>query len=107
MLFDSISSNIDVLSINPSLVFVFGDFNIQHKEWLTYSDGNERPGEFCYNFPISKDLTQMVNFPTQIPYCNSQSPALLDLFLSAVASIYSKMAFPSLGNSGHYCLSFH
>ena len=38
--FDSISSNIDeVLSINPSAnVFVFGDFNVHHKDWLTYSD---------------------------------------------------------------------
>ena len=35
--FDSISSNIDeVLSINPSAnVFVFGDFNVHHKDWLT------------------------------------------------------------------------
>ena len=33
--FDSISSNIDeVLSINPSAnVFVFGDFNVNHKDW--------------------------------------------------------------------------
>ena len=37
--FDSISSKIDeVLSINPSAnVFVFGDFNVHHKDWLTYS----------------------------------------------------------------------
>ena len=50
--FDSISSNIDeVLSINPSAnVFVFADFNIHHKDWLTYSGGNDRPGELCYNF---------------------------------------------------------
>ena len=36
--FDSISFNIDeVLSINPSAnVFVFGDFNVHHKGWLTY-----------------------------------------------------------------------
>ena len=42
---DSISSNIDkVLSINPSVnVFVFGDFNIHHKDWLTYSGGTVRP----------------------------------------------------------------
>ena len=35
--FDSISSNIDgVLSINPSAnVFVIGDFNVHHKDWLT------------------------------------------------------------------------
>ena len=45
--FDSISSNIDeVLSINPSAnVLVFGDFNVQHKDWLTYSDESDRSGE--------------------------------------------------------------
>ena len=66
MVFDSISSNIDeVLSINPSAnVFVFGDFNVHHKDWLTYSGRTDRPGELCYNFSISNDLTQMVNFPT-------------------------------------------
>ena len=41
--FDSISSNIDeALSINPSAnVFVVGDFNIHHKDWLTYSGGTD------------------------------------------------------------------
>ena len=43
----------------------------------------------------------MVNFPTQIPDCDSHSPALLDLFISSDASICSTMAFPSLGNSDH------
>ena len=48
MVFDSISSNIDeVLSLNPSAVFVFGDFNDHHKDWLTYSSGTDRPGELC------------------------------------------------------------
>ena len=81
--FDSISSNIDeVLSINPSAnVFVFGNFNVHHKDCLTYSSGTDRPGELCYNFSISNDVTQMVNFPTRIPDCDSHSPALLDLFL--------------------------
>ena len=66
--FDSISSNIDeVLLINPSAnVFVFGDFNVHHKDWLTYSGGTDRPGELCYNFFISNDLTHMVNFLTLI-----------------------------------------
>ena len=66
--FDSISSNIDeVLSINPSAnVFVFGDFNVHHKDWLTYSSGTDRSGELCYNFSISNDLTQMVNFPLML-----------------------------------------
>ena len=45
--FDSISSNIDdVLSINASAnVFVFGDCNVHHKDWLTYSGGTDRSGE--------------------------------------------------------------
>ena len=80
MVFDSISSNIDeVLSINPSAnVLVFADFNIHHKDWLTCSCGTGRSGELCYNFSMSKDLTQMVNFPTRILDCDSHSPALLD-----------------------------
>ena len=47
MVFDSISSNIDeVLLINPSAnVFVFGGFNVYHKDWLTYSGRTGRPGE--------------------------------------------------------------
>ena len=105
--FDSISSNIDeVLSINPSAnVFIFGDFNVHHKDWLTYSGGTDQPGELCYNFSISNDLTQMVNFPTRIPDCDSHSPALLDLFLSSDASICFTMAFPPLGNSDHVVVS--
>ena len=90
--------------INPSAnVFVFGDFNVHHKDWLTYSGGTDRPGELCYNFSISNDLTQMVNFPTWIPDC--ESPALLDFFLFSDASICSTMAFPPLGNSDHIFVS--
>ena len=104
--FDSISSNIDeVLSINPSAVFVFGVFNVHHKDWFTYSSGTDRPGELCYNFSISNDLTQMVNFSTRIPDCDSHSPALLDLFLSSDASICSLIAFAPLGNSDHVVVS--
>ena len=107
MVFDSISSNIDeVLLINSSAnVFVFGDFNVHHKDWLTYSGGTDRPGELCYNFSISNDLIQLVNFPTGIPDCDSRSPALLDLFLSSDASNCSTMVFPSLGNSDHVVVS--
>ena len=105
--FDSISCIIDeVLSINPSAnVFVFGDFNVHHKDWLTYSGGTDRQGELCYNFSISNDRTQIVNFPTRIPDCDSHSPALLDFFLSSDASICSTMAFPPLGNSDHVVVS--
>ena len=105
--FDSISSNIDeVLSINPSAnVFVFRDFNVHHKDWLTYSGGTDPLGELHYNFSTSNDLTQMVYFPTRIPDCDSLSPTLLDLFLSSDASIRSTMAFPPLGNSDHVTVS--
>ena len=107
MVFHSISSNIDdVLSINPSAnIFVFGDFNIHHKDWLTYSSRTDRSGELCYNFSISNNLTQMVNFPSRIPDCDSHSPALLDLFISFDTSTCSTMVFPSLGNSDHVVVS--
>ena len=99
--FDSITSNIDeVLSINPCAnVLVFGDFNIHHKDWLIYSSRTDRPDELCYNCSISNYLTQLVNFPTQIPNCDSQSPAPLDLFISSGASICSTMSFLPLKNS--------
>ena len=44
LVFYSISSNIDeVLSIKPSTnAFVFGDFNVHLKDWLTYSGGTDR-----------------------------------------------------------------
>ena len=104
MVFDSGSSNIDeVLSVN-----VLGDFNIHHKDWLTYSCGTGRPGELSCNFSISNGLTHMVNILTLIPDSKSQSPALLDLFISSDASICSSMAFAPLGNSDHVGLScFH
>ena len=105
--FDSVSSNIDeVLSINPfANAFVFGDSNVNHKDWLTYSNGTDQPSELCYNFSIANDLTQMVNFPTQIPDCDSHSPVLLDFFLSSDASICSSMVFAPLGNSVHAVVS--
>ena len=57
--FDSISSYIDeLLSIKPSAnVFLFGDFNVHHKDWLTYSGETDRPGEFCYNFYNKSQMT--------------------------------------------------
>ena len=79
---------------------------VHHKDWLTYSGGTDRPGELCYNFSISNDLTQMVNFPTRIPECDSHSLVLLDLFISSDTSICSTMAFPPLGNSNHVVVWF-
>ena len=47
----------------------------------------------------------MVNYPTQIPDCDSNNPDLLDLFLSSDASVCSTMAFPPLGSSDHVVVS--
>ena len=67
--FDAISSNIhQFVSIKPSAnVFFFEDVNVHHKDWLNYPGGTDKPGEFCYNFSISHELIQVVNFPTLIP----------------------------------------
>ena len=107
MVFDPISFNIDeVLLINPSAnMFVFGDFNVHHKDWLTNSSGIDRHGKLSYNFSVSNDLTQIINFPTQITGFDSHSPAFLDLLLSSDTSICSSMAFPLLGNSDHVVVS--
>ena len=82
-------------------MLVFGDFNVHHKNWLTYS------GELvnCYNFSISNDLTQMVIFPAWIPDCDCHSLALFDLFVSSDVSVCSAITFPSLGNSDHVVVS--
>ena len=99
--FDAIPSNIDeLLSMDSSAhVFVFREFYTHYKDWLTYSGKTDRPDEHCYNLSISNNLTQMVNFLTRIPDCDSDIPALLDFFLSSDTSICSTMAFPLLWNS--------
>ena len=57
-------------------MFVFGDFSICHKGWLTYSGGTNGPGKLWYGF--------------------------LDFFYSSDASICCTMAFALLGNSDHF-----
>ena len=49
----------------------------------------------------------MVNFPTQIPDCDSNSPVVLDIFLSSDASICPTMAIPPLENSDHVSVSIN
>ena len=103
--FDAISSNIDeFLSVNPSAnVFVFGDFNVHHKDCLTHSGGTDRPGELYYDFSISNDLILMVTFLLKSE-CDSHRSALLDLLFSSDAIQW----LPFIGEfllSG--CLSFY
>ena len=107
--FDSTSSKIDkVLSISPSAnVFVFGNFNVHHKDWLTYSCGTDRPGELCYNFSISNSLTQMVNFPTRIADCDSQSCSFFLLTLVFVLQRLSLHWEILIMLLPHFPLTFH
>ena len=103
IVFDALSFNMnELLSIKPSAnVFVLEEFNVHHKDWLAYSGETDRSSELCYNFSVSKDLSQMVNFPTWILDCDSHSSTFLDLFLFSEASICSGMVFPPLGNFDH------
>ena len=67
--FDAISSNMDkVLSVNPSAnLFVFGDFNIHHNEWLIYSDRTTRLDELCYNCTSQTTLLRFsIVFPALV-----------------------------------------
>ena len=47
----------------------------------------------------------MVNVPTQITDCDSQSPALSNLFIFSDTNICFTMAFPPLGNSDRVVVS--
>ena len=103
MVLDCISLNRDdVLLINSSAnAFVVGDFDVLHKDWLTYFGRTDGPSELC------DDLTQLIRFPSGISDCDSQNPALLDLFLSSDASICSAKAWPLLGNSDYVVVSVY
>ena len=106
MVFDCISSNIDeVLLINPST-------NALSLKTLMSIIRTDLPILLqlidlvnSVNFSISKNLTQMVHFPTWILDYDSDSPALLDLFLFSDTSNCSTMAFPPFGNSDHVAVS--
>ena len=109
IVFDSVSSSIDeVLSINPSAnVLVFRDFNIHHKNWLTYSGGTEQPGELCYNFSILNDLTPWLTF-----LLRSQIVILIVLLFwisfFLLMLVFLIDGFPSIGKfRSCCCLSFH
>ena len=106
--FNSIPFSIDevLLSNPPANVFVFEKCNVHHKGCLYYSDGTDRPGELFHDFSVLIDLTQIVNFPTPMPDCDSHRLTLLFwIFFSSDTSVCSIMAFPPLGNSAHAVVS--
>ena len=91
----------EAFSFNPSAnLFVFIDFNIHHKDWLTYSCGTDRPVNSIIN-----NFTQTVNFPTRILDYDSCSPALFYLFISSDASTFSTICFFSTKSSNHVVVS--
>ena len=100
---DSVCTSIDyALSVNPSTdIFVFGDFNAHHSEWLNYSPSTDAAGINAFNFAISQNLAQTVDFPTRFPDRDDQSPSLLDLFLSSNPAICKTSPLSPLGNSDH------
>ena len=57
-----------------------------------------------YDYFVSNDFTQDVNFPYQIPDFDSHSPVIVYLFLSDPNNC-SAGAFPPFGNSGTFYVS--
>ena len=105
---NSVSTAIDTaLTRQPSAnIFVFGDFNVHHEEWLApYSYNTDDSGIQTYNFAISQSLTQIVNFPTRIPDRVDHRPSLLDLFLTSNPDICSISGSAPLGKSDHVVVS--
>ena len=104
--FDTSSSKTDeIFSINKSAnTFLFVDFNVHHKDWLTYFGGTDRPGELSYIFSISNDLTQM------IPFLLGSLTATLTVLLFWIYFLFSSYMFyssiPSIGTFWSGCLSF-
>ncbi len=104
---DAISDSIDsAISQHPSAqVMVFGNFNVQHKEWLTHSRNIDIPGIATHNFSISQNLTQIVSSPTHIPDRASDGRYLLDLFLCSNPDDCVAKVLPPIGNSDHSIVS--
>ena len=99
---DSVSQSIDsALTSHPSAnIFVFGDFNLHHKEWLN-SNRTDAAGTHVYNFALSQSLHQAVDFVTRIPDRADHSPSLIDLFLTSNPTICQTSSSSALGKSDH------
>ena len=94
----------EILLINPyTNVFVFGDFNVHHKDWLICSAGSDGPGELCYNFYISNDVTHMVTFPAWIPKSDFHSPFFWIHFFWL--EYLFDIGFSSSGKFNHFVVS--
>ena len=77
----SISCNIDdVLSNNPSAnIFVFGDFNVHHKDWLTYSRGTDWLLNSVIIFLSEMTLLRWLTFLLKSQPSHKSKPILTDV----------------------------
>ena len=77
----SISCNIDdVLSINLSAnIFVFGDLNIHHKDWLTYSRGTDWLVNSAIIFLSEMTLLRWLTFLLKSQPSYKSKPILTDV----------------------------
>ena len=79
---DNISNSIDqAITLHPSAnIYVCGDFNVHHKDWLPNHNLTDQAGRDAHAFAVSHDLTQMVNFITRVPDNARHNPSTLALF---------------------------
>src|ERR1700755_643843 len=104
--FDYLNSKIEhILSSSPfSEIIVLGDFNVHHRQWLSFSS-HDPAGELAFNFSIQNNLEQLVQLPTRIPDRLGNEPYLIDLFLTSYPSPYTVKLYPPLGSSDHLLIS--
>ena len=85
------------------------NFNVHHKDWLTYSGGTDRPGEFCYNF-----LSQLTLIRWLIFLLRSLTVTLtillfwIYLFLSALVFVLQWLSLHrlSVGDAGFHRIAY-
>ena len=75
---------------------LFGDFNIYHKDWLTCSDGTDRPVELCHKFTVSENLTLR-----WLTFLLRSQTVILIVLLSWIYLFLLRLVFVL------QCLSFH
>ena len=85
-------------------ISILGDFNVHHQLWLS-SFFTDQPGEQAFNFAISHDLEQLVQFPTRIPDHFGDTPNILDLYLTSNHLAFSFKLSSPLGSSDHNLIS--
>ena len=100
--FDSVLSNIEVISINPSAnVFAFADSTVIHQDWLTYPCRTDTTFKFCQNFSFSLNFNLCFHFPTLMPDSDALDPDIFYLILASKLGLRSAEALRHLRNSHH------